>query len=108
MFILNSMIMIKKIFNVISIHIFIKNKVHCHIKLINILKEVFILNEFHDLIELTLIFLFLFLIETIATCFIKQNLTIQITEVRESSNHTCSKSHRAFVPSRTCEACYNL
>jgi hypothetical protein len=42
--------MVKKIFNVISIHNFIRNKVHCHIKLISILKEVFILNEFHDLI----------------------------------------------------------
>jgi hypothetical protein len=51
---------------------------------------------------------FFFLIETIATCFIKQNLTIQIIEARESSNHTCSKSHKAFVPSRTCEALLQL
>ena len=39
-----SQVMIKKIFNIISIHTFIRNKVHCHIKLIRILKEVFILN----------------------------------------------------------------
>ena len=41
---------VKKIFNVISTHTFIRNKVHSHIKLISILKEVFILNEFYDLI----------------------------------------------------------
>jgi hypothetical protein len=62
---------------------------------------------FYFFIFLFYLFIF-FKTKTIATCFIKQNLTIQIIEARESSNHTCSKSHKAFVPSRTCEALLQL